>query len=72
MSEDKKKKTVEYKELKGKSFQERLQMMTVKRWVKFALVLFLIIFFFVWSGAWWLWLLVPLAFDIFVTKYVNW
>lgn len=72
MSEDKKKKTIGYRELKGKSFQERLQMMTVKRWVKFILVLLLIIFFFVWSGAWWLWLLVPLAFDIFVTKYVNW
>lgn len=72
MSEDKKTKSIGYKDLKGKTFQERLQMMTVKRWVKFALVLFLIIFFFVWSGAWWLWLLVPLAFDIFVTKYVNW
>lgn len=72
MSEDKKKKTIGYRELKGKSFQERLQMMTVKRWVKFILVLLLIIFFFVWSGAWWLWLLVPLAFDVFVTKYVNW
>lgn len=73
MSEEKEKKIeIGYRELKGKSLKERIQMEPVKQWVKFILVFLIIVAFFIWSGAWWLWLLVPIAFDIYITKYVHW
>lgn len=71
-STDKERKGIGYKEMKGKPFVERLRMIEGKQWVKFALIVALIIFFLVWSGAWWLLLLIPLAVDIYLTKYVNW
>lgn len=70
--EKKSEKEIGYKELKGKSFSERLRMTPVKNWVKLALIVALILFFMVWSSAWWLLLLIPLAVDVYVTKYVYW
>ncbi len=64
--------TIGYKELKGKSFSERVKMASVKQWCKFAAVALIILFFLVWSGAWWLILLLPLAFDLYITKYIHW
>lgn len=55
-----------------KSFKERLQSASVKQWVKFGLVLLTIFGFLLWSGAWWLLLLIPFALDIYITKYVPW
>lgn len=55
-----------------KTFMERLRSASVKQWVKFSLVLLVILGFLVWSGAWWLLLLIPLALDIYITKYVPW
>ncbi len=55
-----------------KSFMGRLQSAGVKQWVKFGFVLLAILGFLVWSGAWWLLLLIPFALDIYITKYVPW
>jgi signal peptidase I, bacterial type len=55
-----------------KSFMERIRMANTRQWVKFALVVLLILAFLIWSGAWWLLLLIPLALDIYITKYVPW
>lgn len=55
-----------------RSFMERLRAAGAKQWIKFALVLLIILGFLVWSGAWWLLLLIPLALDIYITKYVPW
>ena len=55
-----------------KSFIERLQTAGVKQWVKFGLVLLVIFGFLLWSGAWWLLLLIPFALDVYITKYVPW
>ena len=69
-----KKKTSEpdYKALKGKSFGERLRMSTLGQRVRFSIAVLLIIGFLIWAGAWWLLLLLPLAVDVYLTKYVNW
>ena len=66
------KKEVDYAALKGKSFTERVKMAPAKQWVKLAIVALIVLFFFVWSGAWWLLLFLPLAFEIYITKYVHW
>ena len=55
-----------------KSFKERLSSANVKQWLKFIGVVLLLLVFFVWSKAWWLFLFIPLALDIYVTKYVSW
>lgn len=56
----------------NKTFMERVRSASTKQWVKFALVMLLILGFLVWSGAWWLLLLIPFAVDIYITKYVPW
>ncbi len=66
------KKDVSYADLKGKIFSERVRMAKPSQWVKFVLVAALVVFFFCWSGAWWLWLLIPVVWDIYITKYVPW
>jgi signal peptidase I len=66
------KKEIGYLELKGRTFAERLRMAPAKQWVKLALCLVLILFFAAWSNAWWLLAFIPLALDVFITKYVHW
>lgn len=51
---------------------ERILSASTRQWVKFALVVLLILAFLIWSGAWWLLLLIPFALDIYITKYVPW
>lgn len=68
----KKDSVIDYDMLKGKTFQERVQMTKMSQWLKFGGIALLVLFFLVWSGAWWLLLLLPLAFDIYITKYVHW
>lgn len=55
-----------------KTFMERLHAAGAKQWAMFAFILLVILGFLVWSGAWWLLLLAPIAFDIYITKYVPW
>ncbi len=55
-----------------KSFMERLRAADAKQWAKFGFVLLVILGFLVWSGAWWLLLLIPFAWDIYITKFIPW
>lgn len=55
-----------------KTFKERLQAADKKQWAKFAFAVMIILGFLIWSGAWWLLLLIPLALDVYVTKFVPW
>lgn len=61
-----------YQNLKGKSFRERISREGIKHWVKFVLFAVLIVFAFLWTGAWWVLLFLPVVFDIYITKYVHW
>ena len=55
-----------------KTFTERLLTAGVKQWVKFALVVLMLLLFLAWSGAWWLLLFIPLALEVYITRYVSW
>ena len=57
---------------KNMTFMDRVRSASTKQWIKFGLVMLLILGFLVWSGAWWLLLLIPFALDIYITKYVPW
>lgn len=59
-------------ESKKKTFKERLLSAGVKQWAKFGSVFLMLLLFLIWSGAWWLLLFIPLAFEIYITRYVSW
>lgn len=42
------------------------------RWFKFGLVLFIYLLWAYWVGSWWLLILVPVIFDIYITRRVHW
>ena len=69
---EQKEKGLDYQALKGKTFQERVKMAKISQWVKFGSIALIILGFLVWSGAWWLLLLLPVAFDVYITKFVHW
>ena len=60
-----------YQNLKGKSFRERISREGIKHWVKFVLFAVLIVFAFLWTGAWWVLLFLPVVFDLYITKYFS-
>ena len=66
------KESVTENKAENKTFMERVRSASVKQWVKFGLVMLVILGFLVWSGAWWLLLLIPFAVDIYITKYIPW
>ena len=72
MSSEKKSLSEKKTSSEKKTFMERIRSANTRQWVKFALVLLLILAFLIWSGAWWLLLLIPFALDIYITKYVPW
>lgn len=55
-----------------RSFKERLSGATLVQWAKFAVVAFICVAFAVWMSHWWIILFVPLALDIYVTRFVDW
>lgn len=42
------------------------------KWVKFGIVIFIYLLWAYWIGSWWLLILVPVIFDIYITKRVHW
>ncbi|MDR1678313.1 MAG: S26 family signal peptidase [Prevotellaceae bacterium] len=44
----------------------------LKQWIKFAVVALIIILFAVWLWNFWVLLLLPVAFDLYITKFVKW
>ena len=42
------------------------------KWVKFGIVVFIYLLWAYWVGSWWLLVLVPIIFDIYITKKVHW
>ena len=42
------------------------------KWFKFSLVLIIYLLWAYWVGSWWLLILVPVIFDIYITKKVHW
>lgn len=66
------KESVTENKAENKTLMERVRSASVKQWVKFGLVMLVILGFLVWSGAWWLLLLIPFAVDIYITKYIPW
>jgi len=55
-----------------RSFAQRLKEAKVKQWIKFILTAIICILFTLWSGAWWIPLLILFFGDLYVTKYVPW
>ncbi len=45
---------------------------TSSQWIKFALVLTLYLAFLIWVESWWGVLLIPLIFDIYISKHIPW
>lgn len=44
----------------------------LKQWIKFALMAITIILFSIWLGNYWVLLLLPFAFDIYISRFINW
>lgn len=42
------------------------------KWLKFGVVLFVYLLFSYWIGSWWMLVLVPVIFDVYITKRVHW
>lgn len=42
------------------------------RWVKFGIVLFIYLLWTYWVGSWWLLILVPVIFDVYITQKIHW
>ena len=42
------------------------------KWVKFGVVLVIYLLWAYWVGSWWLLILVPVIFDVYITKRVHW
>lgn len=42
------------------------------KWVRFGIVLFIYLLWAYWVGSWWLLVLVPVIFDVYITKRVHW
>ena len=58
------------------NFQDKLKAKVaaapVKQWVKFAITALCCVIFTFWMSHWWILLLIPFFFDLFVTRFVNW
>ncbi len=54
------------------TFKERLSAASKRQWIKMLLINIFTLLFVVWSGYGLLLLLIPMFFDIYITKYVNW
>lgn len=59
-------------ERKQATFQERLKAVKKSRWIRFGIVTVLFLLFVVWLGNYWMLLLYPLLFDIYLTLYIPW
>lgn len=44
----------------------------INKWVKFGIVVFIYLLWAYWVGSWWLLILVPVIFDIYITKRIHW
>lgn len=44
----------------------------INKWFKFGCILFVYLLWTLWVGSWWLLVLVPVIFDIYITKKVHW
>lgn len=44
----------------------------INKWFRFGIVLFVYLLWTYWVGSWWLLILVPVIFDIYITKRVHW
>ncbi len=44
----------------------------MNKWVKFGVVLVIYLLWAYWVGSWWLLILVPVIFDVYITKRVHW
>ena len=49
-----------------------MRYLLTNRWVKFGCVLFVYLLWSYWIGSWWLLVLVPVIFDIYITQRVHW
>ena len=49
-----------------------MRYLLTNRWVKFGCVLFVYLLWSYWVGSWWLLVLVPVIFDVYITQRVHW
>ena len=56
----------------SKSFKERIEKVKTTRWIRFAVVSLIFFFWVVWLNNYWVLLVYPLLFDIYITLYIPW
>lgn len=57
---------------KNKNFKERISAVKKTRWIRFAVVSLIFFLWVVWLGNYWVLLVYPLLFDIYITLYIPW
>lgn len=53
-------------------FKSKLKEVLINKWLKFAIVATLCLLWIIWIGSWWLLVLLPIIFDIYISKRVHW
>lgn len=56
----------------SKSFKERIEKVKTTRWIRFAVVSLIFFFWVIWLNNYWVLLVYPLLFDIYITLYIPW
>lgn len=56
----------------SKSFKERIEKVKTTRWIRLAVVSLIFFFWVVWLNNYWVLLVYPLLFDIYITLYIPW
>ena len=57
---------------KNRSFKDRINAVKKTRWIRFAFVSLIFFLWVVWLGNYWVLLVYPLLFDIYITLYIPW
>jgi len=52
--------------------KDRIKEIVGNKWIKFAAVETLCVLWMIWIGSWWLLILLPIIFDIYISKRVHW
>ena len=56
----------------NRSFKDRINAVKKTRWIRFAFVSLIFFLWVVWLGNYWVLLVYPLLFDIYITLYIPW
>ena len=56
----------------NRSFNDRIKEVKKTRWIRFAVVSLIFFLWVIWLGNYWVLLVYPLLFDIYITLYIPW